>query len=150
MVKSSNNRLLCNKYIGPYMVIDRKGLHAYKLALPPRMRLYHTVHASLLKPYYTCDHYTDLDNETNEEPLYTIDKIINSRRFHPVLSTLFVGKAIPTTMIPGSPWRTYQPIVSNNSLSSCTTLPATRGRPFILIWRLSFKEDFFVSIKTLS
>ena len=42
------------------------------------MRLHHAVHTSHLKPYYTRDRYTDLDNENNEEPLYTIDKIINS------------------------------------------------------------------------
>ena len=79
-IKSRNNRSLTNKYIGPYTIIDSKGSHAYNLALPARMRLYPTVHASLLKPYCARNN-EDMEVDTEDEPLYTIDKIINSRRF---------------------------------------------------------------------
>ena len=79
-IKSSNNRSLSNKYIGPYTIIDSKGSHASKLALPTRMCLYPTVHASLLK-LYRAHNNEDMEVDTEDEPLYTIDKIINSRRF---------------------------------------------------------------------
>ena len=76
-IKSSNNRSLSNKYIGPYTIMDSKGSHAYKLALPACMRLHPIVHASLLKPYRTCNN-EDIEVDTEDELLYTIDKIINS------------------------------------------------------------------------
>ena len=79
-INSGNNRSLSNKYISLYTSIDSKGSHAYKLALPARMRLHSTVHASLLKPYRACNN-EDMEVDTKDESLYTIDKIINSRRF---------------------------------------------------------------------
>ena len=79
-IKSSNNRSLSNKYIGLYTIIDSKGSHAYKLALPAHMRLHLMVHTSLLKPYRACNN-KHMEVDTEDEPLYTIDKIINSRRF---------------------------------------------------------------------
>ena len=79
-IKSGNNRSLSNKYISPYTIIDSKGSHAYKLALPAHMRLHPTVYALLLKPYHAHNN-EDMEVDTEDEPLYTIDKIINSRRF---------------------------------------------------------------------
>ena len=79
-IKSGNNKSLSNKYIGPYTIIDSKGSHAYQLALPMHIRLHPTVHASLLKPYWTRNK-EDMEVDTEDEPLYTIDNIINSQRF---------------------------------------------------------------------
>ena len=44
------------------------------------MCLHPTVHTSLLKPYRTRNN-KDMEVDTEDKPLYTIDKIINSRRF---------------------------------------------------------------------
>ena len=79
-IKSGKNRSLSNKYISPYTIIDSKGSHAYKLALPAHMHLHPMVHMSLFKPYRVCNN-EDMEVDTEDEPLYTIDKIINSRCF---------------------------------------------------------------------
>ena len=77
-IKAGNNHSLSNKYIGPYKIIDKKGTHAYKLEIPARMRLHHTIHVSLLKPYQG-GRQMEIDEE--DEPLYHVEQIINSRRF---------------------------------------------------------------------
>src|SRR5258706_1479248 len=79
-IKSGNNRSLSNKYIGPYTIMDKKGFHAYKLPLPPYICLHPTVHALLLKPYQTW-HDEDIEIDDEDELLYLIEKIINSRYF---------------------------------------------------------------------
>ena len=85
-IKAGNNRSLTNKYIGPFKVIARKGSHAYKLNVPARMRLHHTIHVSLLKPFYKRGNKDEKEEDKmqvddDDENLYAVEKIINSRRF---------------------------------------------------------------------
>ncbi|MCO5607248.1 hypothetical protein L7F22_061441 [Adiantum nelumboides] len=42
---------LAFKYYGPFEILRRAGEQAYKLALPPHMRIHNVFHVSLLKKY---------------------------------------------------------------------------------------------------
>ena len=45
------NRKLSERFIGPFQIIDTIGTQAYKLELPPQVRVHPVFHVSLLEPY---------------------------------------------------------------------------------------------------
>ena len=48
----SVHRGLISKYDGPFEIVKRVGVVAYKLKLPERLQINPTVHVSFLKPYH--------------------------------------------------------------------------------------------------
>jgi len=51
-VASRGNMKLGPKYFGPFMILDKVGPVAYKLALPPEAMIHSTVHISQLKSFH--------------------------------------------------------------------------------------------------
>jgi hypothetical protein len=45
------NRKLSERFIGPFQIVDVIGTQAYKLELPPQVRVHPVFHVSLLEPY---------------------------------------------------------------------------------------------------
>jgi hypothetical protein len=72
---------LASRYCGPFEVLDRMGLVAYRLALPPIVKAHNVFHVSLLKKYvHDANHIIDwsviqveLDKEFLPEPQCIID-----------------------------------------------------------------------------
>ncbi|RMZ74709.1 hypothetical protein DV738_g5687, partial [Chaetothyriales sp. CBS 135597] len=46
------SRKLSERFIGPFQIIDLIGTQAYKLKLPPQVRVHPVFHVSLLEPYH--------------------------------------------------------------------------------------------------
>ena len=72
------------KKIGPFQILAKVGTSAYKLALPPSMRVHNTFHISLLEPYQ--DNKFPSQNtpppppiEIDGEDEYELEEIIDSR-----------------------------------------------------------------------
>jgi len=72
------------KKIGPFKILARIGESAYKLDLPPSMRIHNTFHISLLEPYHD-DRFSSQRAQPpppimiEGEPEYELEQIINSR-----------------------------------------------------------------------
>ncbi len=50
-LKGALSRKLSARYVGPFLVVAKYGNTAYKLNLPPNMKIHPVFHVSLLKPY---------------------------------------------------------------------------------------------------
>ena len=83
-----NGKLSC-RYIGSYKVIEKVGLVAYRLALPPKLQKIHNVfHVSMLRRYMsdpshvvsseTIEHRSDLTYE--EEPVEILAQEVKELR----------------------------------------------------------------------
>ena len=72
------------KKIGPFKIMAKVGSNAYKLELPPSMRIHNTFHILLLEPYEN-DNFPSQTQELpppiliEEEDEYELDEIIDSR-----------------------------------------------------------------------
>ena len=52
MIRFGKRGKLSSRYIGPFKVLERVGMIAYQLALPPRLSSVHAVfHVSMLQKY---------------------------------------------------------------------------------------------------
>ena len=80
---STLSKKLAQKYIGPYTIIRKIGEVAYKLELPPRLRIHPTVHVSLLKECVEDPNRSELVRPPPEvisgEAEYEVEAILDSR-----------------------------------------------------------------------
>ena len=60
-------RGLIPKYDGPFEIVKRVGVAAYKLKLPERLQIHPIVHVSFLKPYHR-DEEDPVRNEARRAP----------------------------------------------------------------------------------
>src|SRR5713226_5612635 len=72
------------KKIGPFRILAKIGSNAYKLDLPPAMRIHPVFHISLLEPHtnnplQSQKQEPPLPIETEGEPEYKLDEIVDSR-----------------------------------------------------------------------
>ncbi|KAF8759769.1 hypothetical protein RHS01_01831 [Rhizoctonia solani] len=75
---------LSHKKLGPYLVIEKIGLHAYKLQLPHTMRIHPVFHINLLTKFHPDPHGRNppqpapvITEEGEEE--YEVEKILDSK-----------------------------------------------------------------------
>ncbi|TKA33188.1 hypothetical protein B0A50_00741 [Salinomyces thailandicus] len=79
------SRKLSSKYLGPFEVIERKGLLAYKLALPQSMsRIHNTFHVALLelfrgRPGHQPEAVPEMDEDFGEDNRYEVEQIVDHR-----------------------------------------------------------------------
>ena len=51
---------LAARFCGPFEILDKRGIVAYELALPTKIRFHNVFHASLLRKYvYDTKHVVD-------------------------------------------------------------------------------------------
>ncbi|QRW17323.1 Retrotransposable element Tf2 protein [Rhizoctonia solani] len=75
---------LSHKKLGPYLVVEKIGLHAYKLQLPHTMRIHPVFHINLLTKFHPDPHGRDppqpapIITEEGEEE-YEVERIVDSK-----------------------------------------------------------------------
>ena len=77
-MKVGNNKSLTCKWLGPYKVVKAIGSHAYRLEVPEGIRCRNVVRTTLLNPFRRREE--TLDMEENEEEIWDIKEIVNSRK----------------------------------------------------------------------
>ncbi|GMJ15619.1 hypothetical protein HRI_005231100 [Hibiscus trionum] len=84
-VKHRANQKLAPKWFGPFPIIGKVGLVAYKLQLPRDSRVHPVFHISQLKKHIGSDNYQselpviNPDGEISKEPLRIVDRRIGKR-----------------------------------------------------------------------
>ena len=85
-VQHRNNTKLGPKYFGPFQILDRIGMVAYKLNLPTSAQIHPTVHVSQLKPFKgtlpQLPYIPDWLQASNTEHLQIPEKILARRMVH--------------------------------------------------------------------
>lgn len=72
-------RKLMDKFIGPYLIVSRVGATAYRLALPPHMKMHNVFHCSLLKKYQGTPPATPPPVWEDDEQQFEVEKILRHR-----------------------------------------------------------------------
>jgi hypothetical protein len=67
------SRKLTARYLGPFRVEKVVNLITYKLELLTTMRIHPVFHVSLLKPFKTCDEFTNRQEPTPVQPAVAED-----------------------------------------------------------------------------
>jgi hypothetical protein len=81
---ASASRKLAAKYIGPYPIESVISPVAYKLTLPPTLRIHPVFHVSRLKPYHSSNDPSRQDSrpdpiEVDGEPEFEVETILDKR-----------------------------------------------------------------------
>lgn len=79
--KTAVAQKLMPKYVGPFRVVERVGELAYKLQLPPSMRVHPVFHTCLLKPWKRSDRHQPppLPIPVAGEPEYEVEHVLAHR-----------------------------------------------------------------------
>ncbi|KAB5587867.1 Retrotransposable element Tf2 [Ceratobasidium theobromae] len=79
------SRKLAHKNLGPFEIIEQVGTHAFKLSLPPSMKVHPVFHVTLLRPYERDDYGREPEQpppivvESGEKE-YEVEQILNSKK----------------------------------------------------------------------
>jgi hypothetical protein len=97
------SRKLSPKYIGPYEVEQIISTTAYKLKLPPTLKIHPVLHVSMLKPYK--DDFKEFNRETSPQPEitsenqqedeYEVESILDKKIVHRKIFYLVKWKGYP-------------------------------------------------------
>jgi hypothetical protein len=110
VIPGLNNRKLSNQRVGPFRVLQKVGSLAYRLSLPPNMRIHPVVSVAHLEPSPGPDPYERVRNaepppvetsnvEEDDLPIYEIERLLKRR---PVIK-----KGKPTTYQYLVKWKGY-------------------------------------------
>src|SRR3954468_20585860 len=68
---------LAPRFVGPFLILERIGKVAYRLALPPQFAKMHVFHISTLKPYvHDPSHVLDFLDLTIQDDIFIEDRPI--------------------------------------------------------------------------
>ncbi len=81
-LKSPGTHKLMPRYVGPFVIVARKGAVTYELQLPSSLKIHPVFHVSLLKPYHRNGSYQPppLPLSVDETgPLYEVEAVLRYR-----------------------------------------------------------------------
>jgi hypothetical protein len=101
-MRGQTSRKLQPKYYGPFKILEKTGPNAYKLELPPTIKIHPVINADRLKPYKENpqefgsrgeDHPPPIQVEDHDE--YEVDKILKKRTRGGRIEYLVAWKGYP-------------------------------------------------------